>query len=64
MILTTQNRLFLNQITRVRNESPTLILYMAACYNNYSGNEEISQFDPNLQLTNDIFYEKRSQIND
>ena len=26
------------------------ILYMAACYNNYSGHETISDFDPNLEL--------------
>ena len=26
------------------------LLYMAACYNNYSGHETISQFDPNLEL--------------
>ena len=26
------------------------LLYMVACYNNYSGNESISDFDPNLEL--------------
>ena len=30
------------------------LLYMVACYNNYSGNETISQFDPNLELVDYI----------
>lgn len=30
------------------------LLYMAACYNNYSGHETISDFDPNLQLVDYI----------
>ena len=30
------------------------LLYMVACYNNYSGNETITQFDPNLELVDYI----------
>ena len=30
------------------------LLYMAACYNNYSGNESFSDFDPNLVLVDHV----------